>query len=109
MNYLFLENLFHLNNLKNTLKLIQNVIPQKLVNYMCCAKNISIKLTCGLTYKGNMYIILRPNKSSLITNYDPRQFIDQLDLFGEYGGLGNMRLVRIPKKPLKTVNGGIKL
>lgn len=45
----------------------------------------------------------------LITNYDPRQFIDQLDLFGEYGGLGNMRLVRIPKNPLKTVNGGIKL
>lgn len=44
----------------------------------------------------------------LITNYDPRQFVGQLDLFGEYSGLGNMRLVRIPKKPLKTIPGGIQ-
>ena len=42
--------------------------------------------------KGTQY------KELLITNYDPRQFVSQLDLFD---GTGNMHLIHIPKKPLK--------
>ena len=39
----------------------------------------------------------------LITNYDPREFKNQLDLFGEPVDLGLMRLVHVPRKPLKTL------
>ena len=38
----------------------------------------------------------------LITNYDPREFKNQLDLFGEPVDLGIMQLVHIPRQPLKT-------
>lgn len=38
----------------------------------------------------------------LITNYDPRSFADQITLFDEPLEFGNMRLVRVPQKPLKA-------
>lgn len=39
----------------------------------------------------------------LITNYDPRGFAGQTTLFGEPLDLGNMRLIHVPSKPLKTI------
>lgn len=59
-----------------------------------------------------IYAFERPNSMSqkacskygevLITNYDPREFKEQLDLFGEPVDLGRMRLVHAPRKPLKA-------
>ena len=41
----------------------------------------------------------------LITNYDPRPFLaGQITLFDLPGGDGEMKLVRIPRKPLKQIN-----
>ena len=39
----------------------------------------------------------------IMTNYDPRVFIPQMNLFEQSGSWGDMELVHIPEKPLKTI------
>lgn len=39
----------------------------------------------------------------IMTNYDPRNFIPQINLFEASGSWGNMELVHIPEKPLLTI------
>lgn len=39
----------------------------------------------------------------ILTNYDPREFIPQMNLFEKSGSWGDMELVHIPEKPLKTI------
>lgn len=63
---------------------------------------------------GDFFILAfrRPNSMShkagsqyreiILTNYDPRAFIPQMNLFECAGSWGNMELVHIPDKPLKN-------
>ena len=39
----------------------------------------------------------------ILTNFDPREMISQTNLFESAGQYGDMELIHIPEKPLKTL------